>query len=140
MLTPHSGEFSRLFADLDPADRLGSARAAATRSGATVLLKGHRTVVAEPSGRTAVNLSGSPALATAGSGDVLSGVIGSLLAAGLDAFTAAAVGAHLHGRAGELAEAAGRPGAQHLWDYLAPAHWRVRAGLTGPDRPSTGPS
>jgi NAD(P)H-hydrate repair Nnr-like enzyme with NAD(P)H-hydrate dehydratase domain len=59
---------------------------------------------------------------------VLSGVIGSLLAAGLDTFTAAAVGAHLHGRAGEVAEAAGRPGAQHLWDYLAPAHWWSRSG------------
>jgi hydroxyethylthiazole kinase-like uncharacterized protein yjeF len=130
VLTPHAGEFSRMFADLDPADRLGSARAAATRSGATVLLKGHRTVVAEPSGRTAVNLSGSPALATAGSGDVLSGVIGSLLAAGLDPGTAAAGGAHLPGRAGELAQAAGRPGAQHLWDYLA----RCSGGRCPPTR------
>jgi hydroxyethylthiazole kinase-like uncharacterized protein yjeF len=123
VLTPHAGEFARLFEDLDPADRLTSCRAAAARSGATVLLKGHRTVIADPAGRTAVNRSGSPVLATAGSGDVLSGVIGSLLAGGLDPFTAAAVGAHLHGRAGEAAEAAGRPGAQRLWDYLGPGRW-----------------
>ena len=119
VLTPHAGEFSRLFTDVDPADRLGSVRTAAARSGATVLLKGHRTLVAAPDGRTAVNLTGTAALATAGSGDVLSGIIGSLLAAGLEPFLAAAVGAHVHGRAGERADAAGEPGAQALWRQLA---------------------
>ncbi len=121
VLTPHAGEFARLFPDLDPARRLSAARAAAARSGATVLLKGHRTVIAAPDGRTAVNLSGSGWLATAGSGDVLSGLVGSLLATGLDPFTAATVAAHVHGRAGERAEAAGRAGAQALWEFLGPA-------------------
>lgn len=118
VLTPHAGEFARLWPELDPSDRMSSARAAATKSGAIVLLKGDRTVIAAPDGRTAVNMSGSGWLATAGSGDVLSGVIGSLLAAGLDPFVAAAVGAQLHGRAGERAQAAGHAGAQALWDYL----------------------
>ncbi|MDQ2847641.1 MAG: NAD(P)H-hydrate dehydratase [Actinomycetota bacterium] len=118
VLTPHAGEFGRLWPDLDPADRVTSARSAARQSDAVVLLKGDRTVIAAPDGRTAVNLSGSGWLATAGSGDVLSGIIGSLLAAGLDPFAAAAVGAQLHGRAGERAQAAGRAGAQALWDYL----------------------
>lgn len=118
VLTPHAGEFARLWPDLDPADRMTSARAAARQSDAVVLLKGDRTVIAAPDGRTAVNLSGSGWLATAGSGDVLSGIIGSLLAAGLDPFVAAAVGAQLHGRAGERAQAAGHAGAQALWDYL----------------------
>lgn len=118
VLTPHGREFARLFPDLDPDDRLASARAAATASGAVVLLKGHRTVIAAPDGRTAVNHTGSGWLATAGSGDVLSGVIGSLLAGGRDPFEAAALGAHLHGRAGERAERAGEYGAQQLWHRL----------------------
>jgi len=118
VLTPHAGEFARLWPELDPADRLAAARSAAAGSGAVVLLKGHRTVIAAPDGRTAVNLSGSGWLATAGSGDVLSGVIGSLLASGMDPFRAAAVGAQLHGRAGERAQHAGRAGAQALWDHL----------------------
>lgn len=121
VLTPHAGEFTRLFPDLDPAERLVSARSAAATSGATVLLKGHRTVIAAPDGRTAVNLTGSGWLATAGSGDVLSGLLGSLLAAGLDPFVAAVVAAHVHGRAGERAEAAGRSGAQALWEFLGPS-------------------
>ena len=121
VLTPHAGEFARLFPDLDPAQRLASARAAAARSGVTVLLKGHRTVIAAPDGRTAINLTGSGWLATAGSGDVLSGLLGSVLATGLDPFTAAVVAAHVHGRAGERAEASGRAGAQALWDYLGPS-------------------
>ena len=82
-------------------DTLGSARAAAGRYGCVVLLKGSRTVIAEGE-RAVVNPFGSPALATAGSGDVLSGAIGALLAAGLDPFASAWTGAALHGRAGEL--------------------------------------
>ena len=84
-----------------------------------MLLKGHRTLIAEPGGSAAVNLSGTSWLATAGSGDVLSGVIGSLLATGLPPLIAAAAGAHLHGRAGERAEHSGLFGAQVLWDHLS---------------------
>ena len=123
LLTPHSREFARLFPDLDPAERLGSTRAAAARSGATILLKGSRTVIAEPSGRVAVNTTGSSWLATAGSGDVLSGIIGSLLAGGLSPWEAAAVGAHLHGRAGERAMADRVPGAQALWSRIRVPGW-----------------
>ncbi|MBN9163276.1 MAG: NAD(P)H-hydrate dehydratase [Myxococcales bacterium] len=118
VLTPHAGEFARLFPDLDPADRPASVRAAAARSGAIVLLKGHRTVLADPAGRTMINTSGSPWLATAGSGDVLAGMAGSLLATGLDPLTAVALAAHIHGRAGERAAAAGRAGASALLDLL----------------------
>jgi hydroxyethylthiazole kinase-like uncharacterized protein yjeF len=118
LLTPHDREFARLFPDLDPADRLQSVRTAAARTGATVLLKGHRTVIAAPDGRVAVNTTGSSWLATAGSGDVLSGIIGSLLASGLGAWEAAAAGAHLHGRAGERATADRTPGATALWDRI----------------------
>lgn len=123
VLTPHGREFARLFPDLDPAaaggpDRLTATREAAARSGAVVLLKGHRTVIAAPDGRTAINRTGSGALATAGSGDVLSGLIGSLLATGRDAFESAALGALRHGLAGAAAERAGRCGAQQLWEYV----------------------
>ncbi len=118
VLTPHAGEFGALFPDLDPTRRLAAVRAAAARSGAIVLLKGHRTLVAAPDGRTAVTLSGTGWLASAGSGDVLSGAVGSLLAAGPDPFTATALGAFVHGRAGERAQAAGHAGAQALWEHL----------------------
>jgi hydroxyethylthiazole kinase-like uncharacterized protein yjeF len=118
LLTPHDREFARVFPDIDLADRLAAVRRAARDSGATVLLKGHRTLIAEPGGQAAVNLSGSSWLATAGSGDVLSGVIGSLLATGLPPLIAAAAGAFLHGRAGERAEQSGLFGAQVLWDHL----------------------
>ena len=123
LLTPHSREFARLFPDLDPADRLASVRAAAARSGATILLKGSRTLIAEPSGRVAVNTTGSSWLATAGSGDVLSGIIGSLLAGGLSPWEAAAAGAHLHGRAGERAMADRVPGAEALWSRIRVPGW-----------------
>ena len=123
LLTPHSREFARLFPDLDPADRLASVRAAADRSGATILLKGARTLIAEPSGRVAVNTTGSSWLATAGSGDVLSGIIGSLLAGGLSPWEAAAAGAHLHGRAGERAMADRVPGAEALWSRIRVPGW-----------------
>jgi hydroxyethylthiazole kinase-like uncharacterized protein yjeF len=118
LLTPHDREFARVFPDSDLDDRLAAVRRAAKDSGATVLLKGHRTLIAEPGGQAAVNLSGSSWLATAGSGDVLSGLIGSLLATGLPPLIAAAAGAHLHGRAGERAERTGLFGAQVLWEHL----------------------
>lgn len=85
------------------ARRLEAARTIAARSQAVTLLKGHRTVIAHPDGRVRVNPTGSSALAVAGTGDVLAGVIGALIAQGLDAFDAASIGAWLHGRAGERA-------------------------------------
>jgi ADP-dependent NAD(P)H-hydrate dehydratase / NAD(P)H-hydrate epimerase len=108
VLTPHDREFARI-ADGPGDDRLGSARAAAAALGATVLLKGDATVIAAPDGRAWINRTGTPWLGTAGSGDVLTGVIGSLLAAGLPAPLAAAAGAFVHGVAGQLAAADGPP-------------------------------
>lgn len=104
VLTPHAGELSRLIGvgsrEIE-ADRIEAAAAAARDLGQVVLLKGAPTVVAGPSGRLALVGSGGPELATAGTGDVLAGVVGALLAAGLDPFAAAACGAWVHGRAGE---------------------------------------
>ncbi len=85
------------------ARRLHHARAAAGASGAIVVLKGDDTIVAEPGGRTAVNPVSAPALATAGTGDVLSGVLAALLARGVEPFTAACAGVRLHATAGQLA-------------------------------------
>jgi NAD(P)H-hydrate epimerase len=99
ILTPHDGEFARLAGAAPGVDRLGEVRALASDLGATVLLKGSTTVVADPSGEALLVTSGTPQLATAGSGDVLSGVIGAMLARGLDPLLAAGLGAHLHGRA-----------------------------------------
>jgi NAD(P)H-hydrate epimerase len=82
-------------------DRLGSVRALARRTRSVVLLKGARTLVADPSGEVAVNPTGTPLLATAGSGDVLSGILGALLAGGLAAREAAVAGAWLHGAAAQ---------------------------------------
>jgi NAD(P)H-hydrate epimerase len=99
VLTPHDGEFARLAGHPPGDDRVGDVRALAARTGAVVLLKGPTTIVAHPDGRVGLSLEGDARLATAGTGDVLSGVIGALLAQGLDAFDAAAGGAWLHGRA-----------------------------------------
>ena len=104
LLTPHAGELARML-DVDreevEARPLAHARHAADRWGCTVLLKGERTLVATPGRPTRVNLTGTPWLGTAGSGDVLAGLAGSLLAAGLDAHDAGSVAAYLHGLAGQ---------------------------------------
>jgi NAD(P)H-hydrate epimerase len=102
ILTPHDGEYSRLTGGTPGADRLEAARRLCASTGTIVLLKGPATVVAEPRGRVAVVDAGDSRLATAGTGDVLSGTIGGLLAQGVPAFEAAALGAWLHGRAGCL--------------------------------------
>jgi NAD(P)H-hydrate epimerase len=101
VLTPHAGEFERLFPGLlDESDsKVDAVRAAASRAHCTVLLKGGDTVIADRSGRCAINANAPPTLATAGAGDVLSGLIGGLLAQKMTAFDAAACGAWLHGDA-----------------------------------------
>ena len=100
ILTPHLGEAKRLMPDL-PEERADAARALAEKFNCIAVLKGPHTAVAAPNGRLSLNSSGSPALGIAGSGDVLTGVIGALLAQGLDAFDAARLGVWLHGKAGE---------------------------------------
>jgi hydroxyethylthiazole kinase-like uncharacterized protein yjeF len=112
VLTPHAGELARLL-ERDSKEiereRLRHARAAAEQAQAVVVLKGDDTLVAHPDGRVAVSRGGSPALATAGTGDVLTGVLAALLAQGLEPFEAASAGVWLHAAAGR--EAARRQGA-----------------------------
>ena len=136
MLTPHDREFER-FGPAVGADRIGAARRLAADLGAVVLLKGDATVVADPDGTTFVNGTGTPWLATAGTGDVLSGIAGALLATGLPPVEAAAVAAHLHGRAGQLAAERGPLLAGDLVRRLPEAVARLR-GVPAPPAWETG--
>ena len=110
VLTPHAGEFARLAGAPPGDDRVGATRKLADALGATVLLKGNVTVIADPGGPVYLNPAGQSWAATAGSGDLLSGMIGALLAAGLPPSEAAAAAAFVHARAAELSAADPGPG------------------------------
>jgi hydroxyethylthiazole kinase-like uncharacterized protein yjeF len=131
LLTPHAGELARMVGE-DRADvearRLHHVTAAARRWNATVLLKGSTTLVAAPDGRVRVNPTGTPALATAGSGDVLAGLAGALLGAGLEPLDAGSLAAYVHGLAGQIAaETAIYPSSTGVLDALP----RALAHLAG---------
>lgn len=128
VVTPHDREFTRLCGEPPGPDRVGAALKLASWMNAVVLLKGDRTVIGTPDGRALVNPTGSPALATGGTGDVLAGLLGSLLAAGLPAERAAAAAAYLHGLAGREAARHGPVVASDVMAALRPAIARLDLG------------
>ncbi len=106
VLTPHPGEFVRLFGGVKPegdTDRKKRALEAAKKYRVVLVLKGHRTVVASPDGKVYVNRTGNPGMATGGAGDVLTGIIAAMLGQGIDPFPAACFGVYIHGLAGDCA-------------------------------------
>lgn len=103
VITPHTGEFNKMFPELKQADKLTQALTAAQTLGCTIVLKGADTIIADSTGNAAINATDCFDLATAGSGDVLDGIIGAMLAKGLPSFKAACAGVWLHSRAGEKA-------------------------------------
>lgn len=131
VLTPHPGEFLRVFGgqlDDSPALRENRARAAAAKHGVVIVLKGHRTVIAAPDGRIHINKTGNPGMATAGSGDVLTGIIAALAGQGFSLYEAACLGVHAHGLAGDLAtKKVGQTGlvAGDILDFVAAAFKKI---------------
>lgn len=132
IMTPHDGEFARLFGDtLATADnKVEAARAAAAKAGCVVLLKGADTVIAQPDGGCIVNTHATRWLATAGSGDVLAGIIAGFMAQGVETFQAAAIGAWLHGEAGRRIGAGliSEDLEQMLPDILSALHGEISPG------------
>lgn len=135
VMTPHPKELSRLLGSSTSeiqSNRIAAAQLGATMFGCTVLLKGAYTVIAEPDGHVFINPTGNPAMAKAGAGDVLSGVIGGLMAQGVEAFDAAVIGAYVHGRAGDLAaEEIGSYGvlAGDIADFIPEALSTIESGV-----------
>ncbi|UCF68741.1 MAG: NAD(P)H-hydrate dehydratase, partial [Acidobacteriota bacterium] len=140
VITPHPGEAARLLREETAAiqaDRLASARKIASETGAVAMLKGHRTITADPQGRAFINATGNPGMASGGMGDVLTGMIAGLMAQGLEPLEGAILGAFLHGFAADLAvdEPESQPSltASAVLDALAPA---FRALERDDDEPS----
>lgn len=134
VLTPHDAEFESLTGERPGPDRFAAARAAAALTGATVLLKGPSTIVASPDGTCLVSASGDERLATAGTGDVLAGIIGSLLAGGVEPLRAAAMGAWMHGAAGQTQQRHGLV-ASDLFDGLSVITGRLLGAAPTRDSP-----
>jgi NAD(P)H-hydrate epimerase len=139
VITPHPGEAGRLLGietSEVQVDRIGAARALARGSGAVAILKGRRTVVASPGGMASVVSTGNPGMATGGTGDVLTGIVGAFLARGLPPFDAARLAAYVHGDAGDRAASErGADGmiAQDLVEALPGAIRRIRDGWGRPE-------